>query len=49
MLVEKGLLHGTSMNRRPPGVASDFNALVTPSIILSVAMWARGSRRKGAD
>jgi len=32
-----------------PGVASDFNALVTPDIIQSVALWTRGGWRKGAD
>jgi len=26
-----------------PGVASDFNAVVTSDIIQSVALWARGS------
>jgi hypothetical protein len=32
-----------------PGVASDFNAVVTSNIIQSVALWARGGWRKGAD
>jgi hypothetical protein len=32
-----------------PGVASDFNALVTSNIIQSVVLWAKGSWRKDAD
>jgi hypothetical protein len=32
-----------------PGIALDFNALVTSNIIQSVVMWARGGGRKGAD
>jgi len=34
-LVDKDPLHGTGMTRRPPGVASDFNASVTSDIIQS--------------
>jgi hypothetical protein len=32
-----------------PGVALDFNTLVTSNIIQSVALWESGVWRKGAD
>jgi hypothetical protein len=40
MFVEKGKLDG--YDSLVPDVTSDFNALVTSSIIQSVPLWSRG-------